>query len=161
MVECKNFITLANVCARLSKEFDFELWIVGDGEQRSDIEHILNEAECSCVKLVGMQDNPYKYLKKADVLVSTSLGESYGLVIQEALILGVPVLSTRCPAIEECFDTRFGMLVDCNEEAIENGMRYILEHPECIDRFKSAIQNEYDVESLWDGRLKAIEDLLG
>ena len=161
MVDVKNYTTLAKVCARLCREFDFEVWIVGDGNQREEVERILAEGNCSCVKILGMQSNPYQYMKKADCLVSTSLGESYGLVIQEALVLGIPVLSTRCAAIEECLDTKFGMIVDCNEEAIEQGMRSILENPECIENYKAAIEKEYDKEALWEKRLNEIEDLIG
>ena len=160
IVEQKQFITLARVCARLCKEFEFELWIVGDGNQREDVENILKQENCNCVKILGMQSNPYKYLAKADCLINSSIFESYGLVIQEALILGVPVLATRCPAIEECFDTRFGMIVDSNEDAIEQGMRYILENPECLDKYKESIRKEYDRESLWTQRLCEIEDLI-
>ena len=158
--EQKNFLTLAKVCSRLSKEFDFELWIVGDGEQRAEVEGFLNRENCHCVKIMGMQSNPHKYLAKADFLVSTSLCESYGLVIQEALVLGVPVLTTRCPAIEECFDTKFGLFVDCEETSIEQGMRYVLEHPECIIEYKKVIETEYDKNALWEPRLQKIEDLL-
>ena len=160
IVAHKNFLTLAKVCARLSKEFDFELWIVGDGEQRQEIESLLNKANCDCVKILGMQTNPYKYVVKADFLISTSLGESYGLVIQEALILGVPVMTTRCPAIEECFDTRFGLIVDCDEESIEKGMRNILENPDCVDAYRKTINAEYDAETLWEPRLQEIEKII-
>lgn len=160
IVEQKNFITLTKVCSRLCKEFEFELWIVGDGKERKAIENILKNKKCSCVKILGMQSNPYKFLKQADFLVNTSLGESYGLVIQEALILGIPVLSTRCPAVDECFDSRFGILVDCNEEAIENAMRYVLENPECISNYKKTIKSEFDMESLWNQRLDEIERLI-
>lgn len=158
--EQKNFLALAKVCSHLSKEFDFELWIVGDGEQRAVLEDFLNRENCHCVKIIGMQSNPHKYLAKADFLVSTSFGESYGLVIQEALVLGVPVLTTRCPAIEECFDTKFGLLVDCEETAIEQGLRYILEHPRCIVEYKKVIETEYDKNALWKQRLQKIECLL-
>ena len=161
IVDIKNYTTLAKVCTRLCREFDFELWIVGDGNEREAVERILEEGNCSCVKILGMQSNPYQYLKKADFLVSTSLGESYGLVIQEALVLGVPVLSTRCEAVEECLNPKFGMIVDCSEEAIERGMRHILENPDCIGTYKAAVQKEYDAESLWEKRLNEIEDLIG
>ena len=157
--EQKNFLTLVKVCSRLSKEYDFELWIVGDGEQRAEVEKILKKENCPCVKIMGMQSNPHKYLEKADFLVSTSLGESYGLVIQEALVLGVPVLTTRCPAIEECFDTRFGIFMDCKESSIEKGIRYVLEHQECIAEYKRVIEAEYDKNVLWEQRLQKIEDL--
>lgn len=160
IAEQKNFLTLAKVCSRLCREYDFELWIVGDGEQRVAVEEIVKSENCNNLKILGMQSNPYKYMAKADFLVSTSLGESYGLVIQEALVLGVPVLATKCPAIEECFDIKFGLLVDCDEAAIEQGLRYILEHPECVAEYKKAIEAEYDKEVLWEQRLQKIEDLL-
>lgn len=160
IVKEKNFVTLAQVCARLSREFDFELWIVGDGNQRAELEAVLTEENCSCVKILGMQTNPHKYLAKADCLISSSLNESYGLAIQEALILGVPVLATRCPAIEECLDTRFGRIVDCDEASIEKGIRSILENPKCLDTYKEAISKEYVAEDLWMPRLEKIEGLI-
>lgn len=160
IAEQKNFLTLARVCSRLSREYEFEAWIIGDGEQREELEQILEEENCDCVKIMGWQSNPHKYLVKADFFVSTAIWESYGLAIQEALVLGIPVLTTRCPAIEECFDTRFGMIVDCDEAEIEKGMRYILDHPECISKYRKAIANEYNKNLLWEQRLQQIEDVL-
>lgn len=158
--EQKNFPAFVQVCCRLSKSYDFEVWMIGDGEQRGEIEQVLAEEACDCVKLLGWKDNPYKYIVRADVFVSSSLGESYGLAIQEALLLGVPVLSTRCPAIEECFDERFGMLVACEEGSIEEGMRTLLEEPQKIHSFRKNIEEEYDKESLWEQRLRRIEELM-
>lgn len=160
IVEEKNYIALAKVCARLQKEFDFETWIIGDGKQRAAVERILHEENCNCVKLLGRQDNPYPYLAAADCMISTSLAESYGLVIQEALILGIPVLSTKCPAVEECLDPCFGMLVPCEETAIEKGMRYVLQNPKVVRAYRKCISEEYDRESLWLHRLKEIENLI-
>lgn len=160
VVKQKNYLTLAKVCARLSRVFAFELWIVGDGAQRAEIESFLKQEDCSCVKILGMQDNPYQYLSKADCFVNSSLGESYCLVIQEALVLGVPVLTTRCPAIEESCDTKFGMIVDCDEASIENGLRRILEDPNCLDSYRKRITAEYAAEELWEKRLDWIEELV-
>ncbi len=160
IVEQKNFKALARVCAKLSKEFDFEVWIVGDGNERNEVEQILRKENCSCVKILGMKSNPYPYIAQADFCVSTSFWESYGLVIQESLVLGVPVLTTRCSAIEECFDEQFGIMVDCSDQAIEHGMRYILEHLECVEKYKGVIKQNYQKEALWDERLLQIEALL-
>lgn len=160
IVEGKNFKALARVCAKLCKNYEFEVWIVGDGNERTDVERILQNESCSCVKILGMKSNPYPYIAQADFCVSTSSCESYGLVIQEALVLGVPVLTTRCPAIEECFDRQFGMMVDCNDQAIEQGMRYALEHRECVEKYRNAIKQNYNKEALWDERLASIEELL-
>ncbi len=155
----KNFKTLAKVWAKLSKEYDFEGWIIGDGNQMQEIENILAESRCDCVKLLGHQDNRYKFISRGDVLISTSLWESYGLVLQEALILGVPVITTKCPAVEECFDDRFGLMVDCDEKAIEEGMRYILDNPQILDVYKSNIEKYYKKDDLWVLRLEKIKSL--
>lgn len=48
------------------------------------------------VFLVGFQENPYKYLKNADVFVLSSLYEGLPNVMLEAMYLGKPVAATRC-----------------------------------------------------------------
>lgn len=54
-----------------------------------------------CVRLLGGKDNPYPYIAKADLLVSTSLSESWGYTINEAKVLGVPSVSTDWGAAKE------------------------------------------------------------
>ncbi|WP_406600413.1 glycosyltransferase [Hafnia paralvei] len=44
-----------------------------------------------------MSDNPYKYIARSKCLILTSDSEGLPTVIIEALILGVPVISTDCP----------------------------------------------------------------
>lgn len=156
----KNYITLVKICAALCNIYSFEMWIVGEGEQRAEMEDILRETDCNCVKLLGAQDNPYKYLSQADFFISASYGESYGLAIQEALILGIPVLTTKCPAVEECFCEDYGIMVDCTKDAIEFGMTSILENPAFIEKYKRNIKDSYSLEELWDDRLVKIEELL-
>ncbi len=48
------------------------------------------------VFLVGFQENPYKYLKNADVFVLSSLYEGLPNVMLEAMYLGKPVAATQC-----------------------------------------------------------------
>lgn len=53
------------------------------------------------VILLGGKDNPYPYIAKADLLVSTSLSESWGYTINEAKVLGIPSVSTDWGAAKE------------------------------------------------------------
>ncbi len=48
------------------------------------------------VHFIGNQKNPFKYIKKADVYVQSSIIEGFGLSLCEALACGVPVISTDC-----------------------------------------------------------------
>lgn len=56
------------------------------------------------VKLLGGKDNPYPYIAKSDLLVSTSLSESWGYTINEAKVLGVPAVSTDWGAAKESIE---------------------------------------------------------
>ncbi|HET7724100.1 MAG TPA: glycosyltransferase, partial [Propionibacteriaceae bacterium] len=53
---------------------------------------------------VGHTSNPFPYVAGADLFVLTSDYEAYGMVLAEALTLGVPVVSTRFPAAPEVVD---------------------------------------------------------
>jgi N-acetylgalactosamine-N,N'-diacetylbacillosaminyl-diphospho-undecaprenol 4-alpha-N-acetylgalactosaminyltransferase len=45
---------------------------------------------------LGNRDNPFKYIKKSDVFVLASREEGFPNVLIEAMIFGVPVISTDC-----------------------------------------------------------------
>jgi len=49
------------------------------------------------VEILGFQQNPYKYIKNAKLLVLSSDREGLPTVIIESLIVGTPVVSTDCP----------------------------------------------------------------
>jgi len=57
------------------------------------------------VSFEGFQDNPYKYMKAANVFVLSSIYEGLPNVLQEAMYLGLPVVATRCiPYISQVID---------------------------------------------------------
>ena len=68
-----------------------------------------------CVKLLGQKNNPYPYIKNANLFVSGSLSETFGLSILEALVLGTPSIAYRFDAINEVLDDTNGLVVDSFE----------------------------------------------
>ena len=76
----------------------------------------------------GFKKNPYKYLKKADCFVCSSRSEGFSLVIAEAMMLGIPVISTYCSGPNELLEEgKYGLLVDNNEEDLYRGIKSIIE----------------------------------
>ena len=65
------------------------------------------------VRLAGHIDNPFPTIARAGAFALTSVRESFGNVLVEALCLGVPVISTDCPhGPAEILDAgRYGLLV--------------------------------------------------
>ena len=92
--------------------------------------------------------------------VSASLTESYGLAVQEALVLGVPVLAVGCRGIREALDPRFGLLTDNSAAAVAEGIRAMLRSPGLLASCREAIARDYPADSLFEDRLNAIFELL-
>ena len=77
---------------------NFILIILGDGEEKTKLQNFIkiNKLETK-VYLLGHVKNVYKYMKKSDVFVLSSLWEEVGFVIVEAAISNLFVISSDCP----------------------------------------------------------------
>nr|WP_260169716.1 glycosyltransferase [Salinibacter ruber] len=77
---------------------DAELWILGEGDKREEIDHRIRALELDDdVELLGFRENPFKFMSAADLFVLPSLWEGFGNVIVEAMACGTPVVATDCP----------------------------------------------------------------
>lgn len=79
------------------KSIDAKLYIIGDGELRSTLENrIIEDSLEDKVIFLDRQINPYKYISQADCFLFSSSHEGYPNVLVEALICGLPIISTDC-----------------------------------------------------------------
>lgn len=155
----KNYPLLIEACAKLEKKYNFETWIIGAGKERERLEALIKENKVHSVKLLGAFDNPFPYLKLADCYLCTSISESYGLSIQESLILGVPVISTNCPGIIESLDTQFGIITENSLSGMETAMEKVLRNPEVLNEYRKKIQSSFQIKNLFQDRLDCIYSL--
>jgi len=110
--------------------FDYELWLLGEGPQRALIEQFIleNHLEDS-VKLLGFKQNPYPYIAGANLTVCASHAEGFSLAVAESLVLGTPVLTTRCEGpVELLANGKYGVVVENDLQALYEGMHYLLTH---------------------------------
>ena len=56
------------------------------------------------VQLLGYKENPYKYLKKSDLFVTTSFFEGFNCSLVEALALGTPIITTNSGGVHQQID---------------------------------------------------------
>jgi glycosyltransferase involved in cell wall biosynthesis len=81
-----------------NSNYDGDLVLVGQGNQLHHLQTLCDQLAIQTrVHFFPFHENHYALLKKADLLVLTSESEGLGNVLIEALILGVPVVSTDCP----------------------------------------------------------------
>ena len=95
----KNYIELIEGFNKFSKieNKNVNLIIIGDGEEKKKLLNYINKQKIQNCYLLGFKSNPYKYLKKSKLYISTSLWEDPGHTLIEAGYLNVPILSSGCP----------------------------------------------------------------
>lgn len=92
--------------------------------------------------LLGAKENPYKYMSKANAVIVLSDYESWSMVITEAKLLGIPVISTKTSgAIEQIEDGKNGILVSFDPEQIAQSIKEFLLNPEISCVIRSQLKN--------------------
>jgi len=94
----KNHLLLIRAFAKVCEVVQCRLIIFGDGPLRSDYENELRKLRIEDkVSLPGYTNQLPAEIKAADVFVVSSDGESFSIVLVEALAAGTPVVSTDAP----------------------------------------------------------------
>lgn len=110
----KDFQNLLTSIFILKDKIDIRLIILGDGELKTELTDFINNKEISgIVSLHGFTDNPFSFMSKADLFVSSSKYEGFSNVLVESMISGCPIVSTDCPSgpAEILENGRWGTLV--------------------------------------------------
>lgn len=111
---------LLSAFARVRKHTPAELWLVGRGSLRADIERRIAALGLgSAVRLLGFHENPYPFLRQAQLFVLSSDYEGLPNALIEAQGLGLPAVSTACPygPDEIIADGETGLLVPVGDAA--------------------------------------------
>ena len=130
-------------------------YVVGDGRDRPELETMIRENGLEdSVFLVGEDKNPYRYMSGADLLVVPSYNEAAPVVFQEALVLGLPILSTRTLSAEEMIPPACGFVVDNTDEAICQALGQIGQDFGCVREKKEAVREVCSSESGFFERIR-------
>lgn len=109
------------------------LMLVGDGEEEDSLKALCRERGVENVKFVGFKqkaDLP-KYYCASDVFVFPTLGDPYGLVVDEAMACSLPVVSTTAAGEirGRVIDGHNGYLVPPEDtESLSRAMRTLAEN---------------------------------
>lgn len=144
ITDSKNMLIIPIICKKLKElELDFCWRIVGDGAERNNIETLIEEFNLQDnLKLLGSMNNPYPYIKNADLFVLTSKWESYGMVVSESLILGTPVVAGDYPALHEILDDGInGIIAENDIDGITNAIIKVCKNKELMNRLKNNAMN--------------------
>jgi len=99
LVPQKDFGTLIEAFAKVSRQRPARLMILGEGAERAALEALVaRHGLGSHVTLPGWVVNPYPLLMRSQLFVLSSRWEGLPTVLIEALFCGLPVVATDCPS---------------------------------------------------------------
>ncbi len=144
------------------------LTIAGDGPLRSTVVR-LAETVPWVSHAVPTEADKIRLYQDADILIMPSRRESFGIVAAEAMLCGLPLLSTRNPGATECLDegvTGF-LLSDLTPSGIASRMRAVLElwarNPDLLRemgrRARGIAETRFGSESVWPLYVRMLRDL--
>jgi glycosyltransferase involved in cell wall biosynthesis len=136
----KNLLRLIQAFEMLRKNSNFEKWgliLVGEGPERNELEKYVhdNSLEVNFVGGVGWTEVP-QWLAKATVLVLPSTSEPWGLVVNEAMLCGMPVIvSENCGCAEDLVQPGSnGFAINPQDVgSLASAMQYYMENPSAVE----------------------------
>lgn len=137
---------LAVEACRMLRDRSFDIcwhW-VGDGNQSDAIRRTIAEygLEDRFI-LEGNQENPYPYIKNADIYVQPSHYEAYSTTVTEARVLGIPIVTTDVGGMrDQLTDGENGLIVPIDAAAIAGAAERLLTDEALRRSFAKRLQSE-------------------
>lgn len=141
LVHQKGYDRLLPIIKRLVDDgHNIHLTILGEGSDRRELEeYITNNNLNNVVSLPGFVQNPYAIMAQHDIFVCSSRAEGYSTAITEALILGLPIVTTDCSGMKELLgeNNEYGIVTQNDDDALYKGIKSIINSNEVFKLYKS------------------------
>ena len=162
LVAQKGYDRLLPIIKRLINDgINVSLTILGEGGDRQKLEeYIKSNNLANHVFLPGFVDNPYSTMAQHDIFVCSSRAEGYSTAVTEAIILGLPVVTTDCSGMTELLgeNNEYGIVTQNDDEALYQGIKQLITDKRLIDYYKEKAQyrsKDFSLQHL----MNSIEDI--
>ncbi|MCY9660250.1 glycosyltransferase [Paenibacillus chondroitinus] len=128
----------------VAQGFKVRWYVLGEGSEREKLEKLIQG--CGLQNhfiLVGIKENPYPYIKGADIYVQPSRYEGKSIAIDEAKILQKPIIVTNYDtAKDQITDGINGLIVETTDEGIASGIEACINDAQLRESFISNLALE-------------------
>ena len=141
---------------------EYTLEIFGEGSLRNYLQQLINSLDLiDCVKLKGAYENIHEQISDAGMFVLSSNYEGLSNALLEAMMMGLPCISTNCFGSDEAIDNhKNGIIVNVGDmNQLIDAMKFLIEHQSKASEFALKGQldsNRYSIArviSLWESIL--------
>lgn len=126
----KGFDLALEACRQLKKNnFKIKWYVIGEGEERANLERLIQQYRLQdTFILLGLKENPYPYLRLADIYVQPSRFEGKSIAIDEAKITHKPIVVTNFSTVTDQINHgKSGLIVEMNVESLVCGIVKLME----------------------------------
>ncbi|MBU7593516.1 glycosyltransferase [Metabacillus halosaccharovorans] len=141
----KGFEMAIEACKSLIESgYDVKWYVIGEGEERVKLERMIKEKDLQEIFiLLGMKENPYPYIREADIYVQPSRFEGKSIAIDEAKILHKPIVVTNfSTATDQIQSEENGLIVDMDAQSIFEGIKRLIDDIELRKNLIESLSNE-------------------
>lgn len=164
LVELKGVDSLIKAWSQCKVPDSWRLLIIGDGIEKENLNNLVSKLNLDTVDFIPnvSKKKLVTYYKTADLFVLNTREDVWGLVVNEAMANGLPVLTTfQCVAGEELIENDInGYLYDCND--VDSCARYLskLTNDEML-RWQMGVNNINKIKSFTiESEAKRIRDII-
>jgi len=152
----KNLGMVLDIAAAVRNRRDLRFVVAGDGPEHEALQRRISDEHLQ-VSLLGRIDDIGSLLAAADLALLTSTWEARALVAQEALLAGVPLVSTRVGGIDELVGSA-AVLVRPGDT--EEAARHVIALADNPDQRRRLIESGRHQAATWPGEDAVVDDLV-
>lgn len=128
----------------VEKKYPINWIIIGEGEERKKLQELIDSYNLKDnMKLIGIRENPYPYIKKSDIYVQPSRFEGKSIAIDEAKILKKPIVVTNFTTAKDQIKDRVnGLIVNMSGEGVADGITKLILDSNLKSNLVKNLENE-------------------
>lgn len=122
----------------------FSWFIIGEGPLRQELEDLRSKLGLENeVFFIGLRQNPYNYIKEAEIIIQSSLFEGKSIAIDEAKILEKPIIATNYNTVSDLIQNdKTGIIVEMTPESLCEGIYKLINNPQMRKKLSDNLNKE-------------------
>ncbi|KRE97074.1 glycosyl transferase family 1 [Paenibacillus sp. Soil766] len=145
LVDAKGYDLALEACNLLKSEgVNFRWYVLGEGPLKSEIQDIIKEKRLEDrFILLGVNSNPYPYIKNTDIYVQPSRFEGKPIAVNEAKVLCKPIVVTNFSTVNsQITNEKNGLIVEMNSQDIYKGIKKLINNNNLRQQISSNLMLE-------------------